>query len=451
MSDQADNHDLYAKHVKIQNRWVNGFYQNIRSVTIWITLVGFFLAPWLTWHHRQSILFDIATRKFYLFSLTFWPQDFYLLLLLVICSALSLIVMTNLAGRIWCGYTCPQTVWTKCFMWIEYMTEGDRHKRLKRDKNPWENSTIIRRGIKHSLWLLLSLVTAMTFVGYFIPIHQVVFFNVHAWGWFWIIFFTLATYLNAGWMREQVCLYICPYARFQSVMFDKNTLVISYDTERGEPRGSLKERVADKAFGSCIDCHLCVQVCPTGIDIREGLQMACIGCAACVDACNSIMDKVHFSRGLIRYDTENRLQKKKTSIIRPRLLASVLLLGVVASIFMYLLVTRLPLQLEASHDHRNLYRTTANGSIENSYILAMNNMSQEAQTLAIQLEGIDKAQYVGPKELTLAPGESTVIPVTLTMPAHALKEFNTPINFIIENIHDARLKVKSASNFFSPH
>jgi len=450
MTEQIHNGDLYAKHVKIQNRWINGFYQNIRSVTIWITLGVFFLAPWLNWHGRQAILFDISSRKFYLFNITFWPQDFFLLLLLLISSALTLIVITNIAGRIWCGYTCPQTVWTKCFMWIEYMTEGDRNKRIKRDKNPWDQSTIIRRGLKHFFWLLLSLATAMLFVSYFIPIREVILFHVNGWGFFWISFFTLATYLNAGWMREQVCLYICPYARFQSVMFDKNTLIISYDQQRGEPRGSLKESDNRKNFGSCIDCKLCVQVCPTGIDIRDGLQMECIGCAACVDACNSVMDKIDFPRGLIRYDTENSLNKKKTQIIRPRLVASLALLCTISSIFFYILLTRIPLQFEVSHDHRNLYRLTANGFVENSYTLALSNMAQQPQTLSIQLEGLKDIQYVGPKVVTLAPGESTVVPVTITSSADSLTSFNTPIDFVVKSTTDQRIKKTSGSNFFRP-
>ncbi len=451
MTDPIDSSDLYAKHVKIQNRWVNGFYQNIRSVTIWFTLIAFFLTPWLRWHGRQAVLFDVGARKFYLFDITFWPQDFYLLLLLLLSSALALIVVTNLAGRVWCGYTCPQTVWTKCFMWIEYMTEGDRNKRLKRDKNPWETSTIVRRVLKHGLWLLLAMLTAMTFVGYFFPITSVVLWQVNSWGIFWIAFFTLATYLNAGWMREQVCLYICPYARFQGVMFDNNTLVISYDRERGEPRGSLKADAERKKTGSCIDCSLCVQVCPTGIDIRDGLQMACIGCAACVDACNSVMDKVHFPRGLIRYDTENRLIKRKVKIFRPRLVASIALLSVVASAFVYLLATRIPLQLNVAHDHRNLYRTTANGTIENSYVLSIDNMSQATQNLTITIQGIDQALYVGQKAVKLVSGESAVIPITITVPVSQVLSFDTPIEFIVQDTKNERLKAVGKSNFFSPH
>lgn len=449
MTDQ--NHDLYAKHVKVQNRWVNGFYQNIRSATIWVTLSFFFILPWVQWQGRQAVLFDISTRKFYLFNFTFWPQDFYLLLLLLISAALSLFVITTLAGRLWCGYTCPQTVWTKCFMWLEYMIEGDRNKRLKRDKNPWEFATVSRRIIKHSLWLLLSLITAMVFIGYFFPIRDVIVWQISWYGYFWIAFFTAATYFNAGWMREQVCVYLCPYARFQSVMLDKNSLVITYDAKRGEPRASLKASVDRGSLGNCIDCSLCVQVCPTGIDIRNGLQMACIGCAACVDACDSVMDKVKFPRGLIRYDTENGIEGKKTTIIRPRLVASTVMLVVVVSVFFYLLLTRVPLQLNVAHDHRNLYRQTANNLIENSYVLSIDNMSQQPQTLTIAIQGLEGARYVGPDQLNLAAGESTEIPITITKPAQDATGFNTKISFIIQSQEDHRLKVVESSNFFSPH
>lgn len=447
-NDKQD--DLYIKQVKIQNRWISGFYQSIRAYTIWITLGGFFLGPWLWWNGRQAILFEVSARRFYLFSYTFWPQDFYLLLLLLMSAALSLIVVTNLAGRIWCGYTCPQTVWTKCYMWIEYMIEGDRNQRLKRDKNPWETATLIRRIIKHIVWLLLALVTAITFVGYFAPIREIVIFNMSNWVVFWILFFTLATYANAGWMREQVCLYICPYARFQSVMFDRNTLVITYDYHRGEPRGARKHNSERKNLGDCVNCQLCVQVCPTGIDIRDGLQMACIGCAACVDACNSIMDKMHYPRGLVRYHTENGLEGSKTKFLRPRLVASFILMATVVLVLWFLLFTRFPLQLEVVHDHRNLYRVTANNTIENSYLLSLSNMSEHQETYKITMHGPAQLKYVGPSELTLAPNTSQVIPVTLTAPQHIISAFSSPIIFIAASVAHPPLKVSGKSNFFSP-
>lgn len=450
MTNETQQDDLYVKQVKIQNRWISGFYQSIRAYTIWITLGVFFLAPWLTWNGRQAILLDVGARRFYLFSYTFWPQDFYLLLLLVISAALSLIVVTNLAGRIWCGYTCPQTVWTKCYMWLEYMIEGDRNKRLKRDKNPWEMSTLVRRVIKHILWLLLALLTAVTFVGYFAPIREIVMLNLTGWIVFWIVFFTLATYFNAGWMREQVCLYICPYARFQSVMFDRNTLVISYDYHRGEPRGSRKHNSDKKNLGDCIDCQLCVQVCPTGIDIRDGLQMACIGCAACVDACNSIMDKMHYPRGLVRYHTENALEGRKTKFVRPRLVASFMLLVTVISIFGILLLKRIPLQFEVVHDHRNLYRVTANHTIENSFLLTLSNMSQNQETFKIGMQGSSQLKYIGPSELTLVPNTSQVIPITLTAPEHAIEAFSTPVTFTAVSATNPSLQASGKSNFFSP-
>jgi cytochrome c oxidase accessory protein FixG len=446
----ADHQDLYEKHIKIQNRWVNGFYQNIRSVTIWITLFGFFLTPWFTWHHRQAVLFEITTRKFYFFNLTFWPQDFILLLLLLLSAALTLMVITTLAGRLYCGYTCPQTVWTKCFMWMEYMIEGDRSKRIKRDQNPWELSTVVRRSFKHVCWLFLALYTAMTFVGYFFPIREVILFNVGGFGIFWIAFFTLATYLNAGWMREQVCLYMCPYARFQSVMFDPDTMVITYDHHRGEPRGSLKVAKNGRLNGDCIDCQLCVQVCPTGIDIRNGLQMACIGCAACVDACNSVMDKINFPRGLIRYDTENGLDRKKTRIIRPRLIASFMLLTAIFSVFLYLLLTRVPLQFNAVHDHEHLARLTGSGAVENSYVLTLNNLSQEKEELTITVEGLPQAKFIGTQEVTLLPGENRVLAVTLTVSdKKSLTQFNSPIKFIAKSKDNAEISAVSVSNFFN--
>lgn len=450
MSDNRDVESLYEKQVKIHNRWVNGFFQTIRSLTIWVTLGIFFIAPWIPWHGRQAILFDVTNRKFHLFNITFWPQDFYLLVLVLITAALSLIVVTKIAGRLWCGYTCPQTVWTKCFMWLEYMIEGDRNKRLKHDKNPWQANTLFLRGIKHASWLLLSLITGITFVGYFIPIGHIMMLDIGGWGYFWVCFFTLATYLNAGWMREQVCLYICPYARFQSVMQDENTLVISYDYHRGEPRGSLKSRQSNQSAGDCINCSLCVQVCPTGIDIRNGLQMECIGCAACVDICNSVMDKVDKPRGLIRYSTKTALDKKKTQLVRPSLIILAGLLTIIISTFIFLLNARIPLQFNVQHEQRNLYRVMANGQIENSYILSIDNMSQQSQTYVISLEAKEDIHYIGPRSVILAPGENQIIPVTLTAPEHAIETFNTTIHFKIQSQQVPSIKRVHESNFFSP-
>src|SRR3990167_1174475 len=268
--------DLYKKREHIYQRHISGFFQTLRIATIWVTLGAYFILPWFTWDGRQGILFDLPERKFYILWFTFWPQDFLYLSWLLIIAAFALFFFTVLAGRVWCGYTCPQTVWTTFFMWIEFITEGDRSQRIKLDAQPWSATKGLKKFSKHFLWLALSFWTAFTFVGYFAPVRElwsdIYHFNASAWAWFWLFFFTIATYTNAGWLREQVCLYMCPYARFQSVMFDRDTLVVTYDKNRGEPRGSRKKDADFKAegLGSCINCQMCVQVCPTGIDIQIG-------------------------------------------------------------------------------------------------------------------------------------------------------------------------------------
>ena len=292
--------DLYQKREKIVTRQVSGRFQKIRLLSGWPLLLAYFGTPWLNWNSRQAVLFDLPARQFDIFGLSFWPQDLWLLGWLLMLAAFALFTITNIVGRIWCGYTCPQTVWTAIFMWIEQVCEGPRHQRINLANAPWSMEKVRKRVSKHTLWLGWSLLTGITFVGYFTPIRELAmqltsieWLAISEWTLLWIAFFTLATYANAGWLREQVCIYMCPYARFQSAMIDQDTLIVAYDADRGEPRGSIKRGTETHVNpGDCIDCQLCVQVCPTGIDIREGLQYQCIGCAHCIDACNEVMTKI---------------------------------------------------------------------------------------------------------------------------------------------------------------
>jgi len=287
-------------------------------------LGAFYGLAWVPWGNRQILLFDLPARRFHILWMTFYPQDFIYLALLLVMAAVSLLFFTALGGRLWCGYTCPQTLWTELFLWVERMTEGDRAKRIKLDKSPWNRDKLLRRGGKQVLWVGLALWTGFTFVGYFTPIRtlgsELLHLNLGSWETFWILFYGFATYGNAGFLREQVCLYMCPYARFQGAMFDRDTLIITYDQARGEPRGGRPRGIdpRSKGLGDCIDCTLCVQVCPTGIDIRDGLQYACIACGSCVDACDSVMDKMGYPRGLVRYTTEKTRWKVSppTSCVR---------------------------------------------------------------------------------------------------------------------------------------
>jgi cytochrome c oxidase accessory protein FixG len=363
--------EIYAKREKIYPREVHGIFRSLRTLGVFVLLGLFYGLAWLRWDGHQAVLFDLPARKFYVFDLTFWPQDFFFFAWLLVIAALSLFFFTALAGRLWCGYACPQTVWTDMFLWIERKIEGSRNQQMKRDKAGMSWKKFRVKATKHFIWIAFSLFTGFTFVGYFTPIRELAVsmanLSLGPWETFWVLFYGLATYGNAGWMREQVCIYMCPYARFQSAMFDKDTLIISYDEARGEPRGSRKRGTDLKkaGLGDCIDCTLCVQVCPTGIDIRDGLQYQCIGCAACIDVCDQVMEKMDYPKGLIRYTTENAMQGRRTHVLRPRTIMYSLLLGLLTFGLIYAITQRMPLELDIIRDRQSLYRETSEGLVEN--------------------------------------------------------------------------------------
>ncbi len=411
VSDSVEQ-ELYAKRVKIQPREVHGTFTWLRNSAMVLLLGFYYILPWIQFGERQAVLFDLPARKFYLFASVIWPQDLIYLSAILIIAALTLFFVTALAGRVWCGYACPQTVWTEIFLWIESKIEGNRSKRIKLDKMPWSREKVFRRGGKHLVWLLLSLWTGLTFVGYFTPIMELVersvLFTLGPWETFWIFFYSMATYGNAGWLREQVCIYMCPYARFQGVMFDSNTLIISYDPGRGEPRGARKrsEVPADKSLGDCIDCSICVQVCPTGIDIRDGLQYQCIGCAACVDACDNVMDKMGYSNGLISYTTENILEGNTPHIFRPRIAIYAVILLSIASVVLWSLIHRDIVEMDVIRDRNALYRETKEGLIENIYTLKIINKDDNGHRFVIGASGLPGLQLdMENKEIDVEGGE----------------------------------------------
>jgi len=448
--------DLYQRREKIYTRKIEGFFQRVRLFSGWPLLAGYLLMPWMSWDGRQAVLFDLPERKFDILGLTFWPQDFPMLAFLLIIAAFSLFAVTTFAGRVWCGYTCPQTVWTSIFMWLEQKSEGSRNQRVKLDKAPWSLEKIGRKTAKHGSWLFVGFVTGFTFVGYFSPIRELladlVSLDLEQWPLLWIVFFTLATYINAGWMREQVCKYMCPYARFQSVMFDHDTLIVSYDSGRGEPRGSRK-RDADPAalgLGACIDCELCVQVCPTGIDIRDGLQYECIGCALCVDACNSVMDKMSYPRGLIRYTSERELQGGRTHWLRPRIVGYVAVLAVMIGVFWYTMVSRVPLELTAIHDRNELFVTSDDGAIDNIYTLHLANMDREMHEFEIGVSGIEGASIIGETLHTLNGGEVVEISLRLRIQPALLSRPTTEFTFYAHATDQPGLRTSTESRFMKP-
>lgn len=450
------NVDLYESRQKIYRKWVSGTFQRIREVTIWLTLGVYFLGPWLTWDGRQALLFDLPERKFYIFGFTFWPQDFVLLSWLLIIAAFSLFFFTALAGRVYCGYACPQTVWTHVFVWIEKLIEGDRNKRIKLDAQPWTVAKLLRKSSKHLLWVLVAFATAFTFVGYFQPIKElaldIIHLETHGWALFWMGFFSVATYGNAGWMREQVCLYMCPYARFQSAMFDKDTLIVTYDEKRGEPRGKRKKSVDPKTVGKgdCINCNLCVQVCPTGIDIRNGLQYECITCAACIDACDMMMDQMGYDRGLIRYSTESSMEGQKTHILRPRLLGYGAVLLVMISAFAYVFLNRVPLDLDIIRDRNQLYRETSSGLIENTYTLKIMNMTQQENQYQVTMSGLAGVSLAVPDTIRALPGELVVIPVSAAIDQQQIAKPNTTVTFTVQSTLHPDHEVTEESRFIAP-
>ena len=500
--------NAYVSERKIYPRDVSGPLNRLRVAAVFWLLGMFYLFPWLSWDGRQAVLFDLPARKFHVFGLTFWPQDFIFLAMLLIMAGLTLFFVTALAGRLWCGYACPQTVWTEVFLWMESAIEGDRHKRIKLDAGPWNRDKILRKGGKHLVWLLFALWTGFTFVGFFTPIRDLA---LRAWpyewgGWetFWVFFYALATWGNAGFLREQVCKYMCPYARFQSAMFDRNTLIIAYDPMRGEPRGPRKKglasvlerarglldartaydyvfraskhpsaatqaahasstitwdgdlgeveplpKFAPDALGDCIDCTICVQVCPVGIDIRNGLQYECIACGACIDACDEVMEKVGYPKGLIRYSTQNSIDGKNTRVLRPRILVYGAILLALMVGWGFGVSHRDPLIAEVLRDRNALFRETA-ADIENGYTLKLVNKTDADRSYRVRIESSGKSG------LTLK-GE----PLDVRVPAGAVVsqeiEVGAPVDvrgrhaltFVIE-ADDGSAKARIDSTFFGP-
>jgi cytochrome c oxidase accessory protein FixG len=448
--------DLYQRREKIYTRKMEGFFQRLRLYTGWPLLLGYFLLPWFSWDGRQAVLFDLPARKFHILGLTFWPQDFPMLAFLLIIAAFALFTVTVFAGRVWCGYTCPQTVWTSIFMWLEQHTEGSRNQRVRLDKAPWTSAKLFKKLAKHASWLFVAFATGLTFVGYFDPIRdltiELLTFDSGEWQVMWTVFFTCATYINAGWMREQVCMYMCPYARFQSVMFDQDTLIVSYDAGRGEKRGSRKRGVdyQTQDLGDCVDCELCVQVCPTGIDIREGLQFECIGCALCIDACDSIMDKMEYSRGLIRYTSEHELEGGVTRWFRPRIIGYTLVLLFMVAFFSYNIFSRIPLELTVIRDRTELFNTTDSGDIENIYTLQLVNMDRDSHEFEVSIKGIEGAEIIGESRHTVPGGEVRSLTLRVRIDPSQLDKPSTQLNFTVTAIDLPSLQAVSESRFMRP-
>ena len=460
--DSGGLFSLYASHGKIYPRTVSGRFARLRWLAVLFTQLIFYGLPWLSWNGRPAVLFDLTARKFYLFGWVLWPQDFIYLAGLLVIAALSLFFFTAVAGRLWCGYACPQTVYTELFMWVERRIEGDRVAQMKLDAAPWSAHKFGLKALKHAAWIALALFTGFTFIGYFAPIRELAghmaAFTLGPWQLFWWLFYSFATWGNAGFMREQVCKYMCPYARFQGAMFDKDTLIVTYDEQRGEPRGS-RGRKADAAalgLGSCIDCGLCVQVCPTGIDIRQGLQYECIGCAACVDVCDTVMDKMQYPRGLVRYATQRAITEGLQGsdivrhVLRPRVWVYGLMLVALTSALLGSLATRNPLKVDVMRDRHALARVVEAGDIENTYRVHFINTAERPVRVQLSVEGMDGLRVAGATEFDLPAVSNRVVPVGVRITPGAATSGSHPIRFVIRPEGDPAHARSEASTFILP-
>ncbi|HUG99910.1 MAG TPA: cytochrome c oxidase accessory protein CcoG [Gammaproteobacteria bacterium] len=450
---------FYAVHEKVYPREVKGRYASLRNLAVWVLLGIYYVLPWISWHGRQAVLFDLPARKFYIFGLTFWPQDFFFMAWLLIIAALALFFVTAVAGRLWCGYACPQTVWTEAFLWMERITEGNHSQRRKLDHGPWTRDKVLRKSAKQVLWITFSLWTGFTFAAYFTPAaelgQKLLTLSAGPWESFWVLFYGFATYGNAGLLREQVCKYMCPYARFQGAMFDKDTMIISYDERRGEPRGGRKRSLDHIAagLGDCIDCNMCVQVCPTGIDIREGLQIECIACAACVDVCNEVMDKMAYPRGLIRYSTHHAMEEQQpVRVMRPRVIVyGVLLLALLVG-FGTAIANRSTLIVDVIRDRNTLYRELPGGVVENVYTVTFVNKTEVQRRYEVSARGVAglELEFDTPLPLVSAPGEIRRVPLRLKAPGKVLPPGGAEVTLTVEALGDAPTTVERTTRLIGP-
>lgn len=450
---------------KVYPRSVSGLFARRRWVMVVMTQIIFYCTPWLQWNNRQAVLFDLEAPHFYIFSLVLHPQDMIYLVAVMLISALMLFFFTAVAGRLWCGYACPQTVYTEIFIWIERQTEGDRQARMRLNEGPWSIERLYRKGAKHALWAFLALFTGFTFVGYFIPIrtlwHQTLGWSLDGWPIFWIMFYGAATYGNAGWLREQICKYVCAYARFQNTLMDGDSFVIAYDNPRGDPRGSRsrKSNPRDANLGDCIDCTMCVQVCPTGIDIRNGLQNECIGCAACIDVCDQVMEKMSYPKGLIRYSTGNGVALGLTRpqmlrrIIRPRVIAYGFALTAAVVLCVLGLTLRGPVMMDVIRDRGALARVSSDGQIENVYHVQLMNRLEEPSRYRIQTDGLKGLYAIQSSDWTVNPGEVQSLVLTLALPqesAAIVEPGAHPVNLMVFDANRSEPVVKERTTFVVP-
>jgi len=450
--------DLIIKPYKSESpvyvRKQKGRYQRVRQFTGLAFVLLFVLIPWINFQGHQAVLLDIGKQQFHVFSQTFFPQDFTLLAGLLIVSCYLLFFVTTWLGRIWCGYTCPQTVWTFSFIWVEEWLEGSRNQRIKRDKQPTTFDTFARKSAKHLIWGAMAFLTATTFISYFLPA-RALYVDLFQWQWdglttFWVMFFAVCTYGNAGWLREKMCIYMCPYSRFQSAMFDKNTLLVAYDKLRGENRGRRKRKDDPKALGlgDCVDCNLCVEVCPVGIDIRNGLQYECINCGACADACDQTMSQFNYAKGLISYTSENALLGKKAKQLRPKIIGYGIL-SILAMLFMaYTIQVRVPIEFSVLRDRGALFQVDFKDNVTNSYLLKIRNKSKIDREFNISVLNSNVTLSVD-KNIIIQGGEIASVPVHLTMTPNEIKQRVSEVSLRVSIKGSPEVNTTTVTKFFA--
>lgn len=445
----------YKSQTSVYVREQKGFYQKIRRYISWLLIFIFIAMPFVQFNDQQAVLLDVVKQEFRIFNLTFWPQDFTLLAGIFMLAAFALFFITTWLGRVWCGYICPQTIWTLAYVWVEHRIEGTRNQRMSLDKAPWTRNKIQKKTFKHLIWLLMSLFTATTFISYFVPVSEL-YITMLTLDWsgavtFWVMFFAMATYANAGWMREHVCIHFCPYSRFQSAMFDKNTLMVAYDSKRGENRAPRKRKEDTKALGlgDCVDCNLCVDVCPAGIDIRNGIQYECINCGLCIDACDQTMEKFNYKKGLISYTSEQQLAGKLSNRFNLKLVSYASLTILLSGLLGFWLSTRIPLEANIIRDRTSLYRVNYQGVVENTYTLKILNKTQQALHFNIKVENLPSNKQKPPHNLLIAPGIMHEVPVTLAVDSFHLEKKMTNIHFIIQSIEQPEILIEKSTTFFS--
>ncbi len=456
-SEEQPGKALFKNREKVYPRSVSGLFRRLKWAALIVLLAIYYIVPWIRWDRGpdapdQAVLADMAGRRLYFFFIEIWPQEIYYLTGLLVLSAVALFLITSLAGRIWCGYACPQTVWTDLFMWVERKIEGDRSERIRLDKGPFTLGKLQKKLMKHGAWLLIALLTGGAWVMYFTDaptlVHDLLHFQASAQSVFFIGLFTATTYLLAGWAREQVCTYMCPWPRFQSAMIDEDSLIVTYEAWRGEPRGAKRKDESWDGRGDCIDCKACVHVCPTGIDIRDGLQMECIGCGLCVDACNTIMEKIGRPTDLVTFDTHNNQvcraagNSGKYKLIRPRTIIYALILVVVSGVMLGGLILRPRLDISVLRDRAPLFVTLGDGGIRNGYTFKISNMTRETKEYKLALAGVPQAtlSVVGQDaahqeiDLTARPDTVTTYRIYVRTPAGALKATSTPVTFTLTDL-----------------